>query len=155
MALEKTVLTEASTADILKDSYAIQAVSVEKIRLGSANCRRVSDESRCYFLKEFQSGFPKDNLIREAELAVFLSESGIPVARFIPTVSGEPFVSFRGHLICLEEYLDGITYGYGDFPKPCWVRRHGCWGKSTASFAITRYPRTWEKRGLPPARRRR
>lgn len=116
MALENSVLTPTIIKDLLKDHYGIVVVSVRKIRLGSANCYYVSDKSRLYFLKEFQSGFEAEDLIRESNLVDFLAERNIPVARFIKTVSGKPFFVYGGHLICLEEFIDGRTYNYDDLP---------------------------------------
>ena len=88
------------------------------MKLGTANCYRVFDGNKDFFLKEFQSGFSENDLIREAKLVNFLSKNGIPVARFILTNSHQPFIVNQGRLICLEEYINGNTYGYDNFPKP-------------------------------------
>lgn len=116
MALEKSVLTKNSIIDLLETHYGLQIRSVEKTQPGTANCYRVFDGVQGYFLKEFQSDFSKEALNREAKLVSFLSETDIPVARFLLTVDGKPFFTYQNHLICLEEYIDGKTYGYNDFP---------------------------------------
>jgi len=116
MALEKSVLTYTIIKDLLKDHYGIIVVSAKKIKLGSANCYCVSDKSRRYFLKEFQSGFKAEDLIRESNLVDFLAKRNIPVARFIKTVSDSAFFVYGEHLICLEEFIEGRTYNYDDLP---------------------------------------
>lgn len=92
-------------------------VTVQKIALGSANCYRIFDNNNIYFLKEFQSGFSKEDLIREANLVNYLNQNSIQTVPFKSTVSGEVFFDYENHLICLQKYIDGITYSYDNFPK--------------------------------------
>lgn len=117
MALEKSVLTHETISMLLQTHYAINIVEVHRLKLGSANCYRVYDGQQYYFLKEFQSGFEQNDLICEYQLVNYLSENNFPVARFILTVTGEPFFTYQNHLICLEEYIEGTMFGYSDFPK--------------------------------------
>ena len=117
MAFESSALHRATNADLLNAHYGLSVTAVQKMKLGTANCYRVCSGEKRYFLKEFQSRFQEVDLLREAKLANYLAEHGIPTARFILTDHGEPFLTVRGHLVCLEEYIDGIPYGYNDFPE--------------------------------------
>ena len=116
MALERTVLTDEIAAQILYRYYGISFVSMQKLKLGTANCFRVYDGKQYYFMKEFQGSFPKSSVIREAKLVYHLSSAGIPVARFYKTTENEFATDHRGHVICLEEYIDGQTFSYDDLP---------------------------------------
>ena len=117
MALEKSVLSEEITARLLSRHYGITLCAMQKLELGSANCFRIYDGDRYYFLKEFQSSFSEDKIIQEAKLLDYLSAAGIPTVKFYKTVDGEFAIKFRDHIICLEEYIDGQTYGYDDLPQ--------------------------------------
>lgn len=117
MALEHSVLNEQIIIELLKENWGQSVLKAEKMPLGSANCYRVIGNSECYFLKEFQSSFKPEDLIREAELTNYLVERGIPTTRFIPTISGEMYVKYQGHCICLEEYIEGTQFNYSNFPK--------------------------------------
>ena len=68
-------------------------------------------------MKEFQSNFESADLLQEAKLVNYLTAHDIPTARFIETIDGRLFFEYANHLICLEEYIDGTTYGYYNFPK--------------------------------------
>ena len=116
MALEQSVLTADIIRTLLGEYYGLQMRSAERLPLGSANCYRVQTESGTVFLKEFQSGFSRENLLREAELVCHLKENGIPTAQFLHTQDGEPCLTYEGHLICLQEYVEGETSGYESFP---------------------------------------
>lgn len=89
MALERSVLNEQIIIELLKEHWNISVVRAEKMPLGSANCYCVSSEKEQYFLKEFQSDFQADDLVREANLTSYLLEHGIPTARSIATISGK------------------------------------------------------------------
>ena len=65
MALEKTVLSAQSICELLKEQYDIVVTDIERLPLGSANCYRISDGGKNYFLKELQSKFSEDKIIEE------------------------------------------------------------------------------------------
>lgn len=117
MALEHSVLNEQKIIELLKEYWNISVVKAEKLPLGSANCYCVSSKTERYFLKEFQSNFKPEDLQRETDLANYLVKHGIPTARFIPTMSSKMYIECQGHCICLEEYIEGQSFGYYDFPK--------------------------------------
>lgn len=117
MALERSLLGEREIISLCREHYGLRISSAERLALGTANCYRVSDGSGYYFLKEFQSGFGAEALMREAALTDFLAGAGIPTARFIRASDGHPYVRISGRFVCLEEYIDGISYGYDDFPS--------------------------------------
>lgn len=117
MALEKSMLTEQTAAELLETHYGVRMRHMRRMALGTANCYCVSDGSRQYFLKEFQSGFSGEVVSREAALNETLAQRGIPVARFYHTRDGTAYLMRRGHAVCLEEYIEGETYGYNGFPE--------------------------------------
>ena len=117
MALEHSVFSEEELISFVGTHYGLEPVAVQKLPLGSANCFRLSDGTASYFLKEFQSGVSEEDVCAEAALLARLCERGIPVAPFIPTKEGAWVVSHRSHAVCLQEYVEGTTYGYDDFPS--------------------------------------
>jgi len=116
MSLEKSILTESIISDLLSTHYGISLVSVNKLKLGTANCFQVYDGNRYYFLKEFQSDISEDEVVREAKLLDYLSAAEFPVTRFYKTVHNEFVIKYQNHILCLEEYIEGHTYGYNDLP---------------------------------------
>jgi len=116
MSLERTRLTPASISELLRRHYGIEVAQVEKLPLGTANCFRVSDGVHDYFLKEFQSDFQEEEVTREALLLQFLAKKDFPVAAFYPTADGGFTVTHCGHVLCLQSYVHGTSYGYDDLP---------------------------------------
>ncbi|MBQ8393538.1 MAG: phosphotransferase [Clostridia bacterium] len=116
MALEKSVLTDTVISDLLMKHYGIHFASALKLELGTANCYRVFDGKKYYFLKELQSSFSENDIIREAKLLEFLSLSDIPTTCFYKTIQNEYVIKHENHLICLEEYIEGQAYNYDNLP---------------------------------------
>lgn len=116
MSLEKSILTESIISDLLSNHYRISPVSVNKLKLGTANCFRIYDGNKYYFLKEFQSDIWEDEVVREAKLLEYLSSAEFPVTRFYKTNNNEFVIKYQDYIICLEEYIEGHTYGYNDLP---------------------------------------
>lgn len=116
MALEHSVFSEEELISFVNTHYGLESAAVQKLPLGSANCFRLFDGGSSYFLKEFQSGVSEEDVCAEADLLARLRERGIPIAPFIPTKEGAWVVSHRSHAVCLQEYVEGTTYGYDDFP---------------------------------------
>lgn len=117
MSLEKSVLSNNSIQELMKQNYGIVVTYVEKMRLGSANCYKLFDGNRYYFLKELQSSFSPESIKREADMINYLSAKGIPVARFYKTKDERDSFIYEGHTICLEEFVSGESYGYNDLPE--------------------------------------
>lgn len=116
MSLEKSVLTEPIISNLLSTHYGIFPLSVNKLKLGTANCFQVYDGNKYYFLKEFQSDILEEEVVREAKLLEYLSDAEFPVTRFYKTIHNEFVIKYQNHIICLEEYIEGHTYGYNDLP---------------------------------------
>lgn len=116
MALERSVLTCDGIAALLQAEYGRRVCAVRRLALGSANCYAVDTEVGRYFLKEFQSFFGEEELVREVRLVNFLAAKQFPVARFLLTKGGAPFCKVEGHMVAVEEFIEGKGYGYDDFP---------------------------------------
>lgn len=116
MALESPVLSDSSIRQLLKDHYCLNVDRIQKMPLGTANCYRIFAEGNSYFLKEFQSGFSKDDLDLEAKLVNFLTSHHFPTAQILLTKEQNTSLTYQEHLLCLQEYIEGTTYGNNQLP---------------------------------------
>ena len=116
MALEKSVLSENQIRDIV-EQYGLTMQSVRKLPFGSANCFAVRCSEGMFFLKEFQSEFTRAEVEREAAVTEYLRGKDFPVARFLKTVDGRTCIEAEGHILSVQEYIEGETY-LNDLPHP-------------------------------------
>lgn len=141
MALEKSCLTDSDIHSAMRANYGLTVEALEKMPLGSANCFRVTAGGKRFFLKEFQSGYARESIEREAHITQFLSENGIPAARIYPTIPGGCVFEHSGHIVCLEEYIDGTAYGYDDLPEHLLNKVAAMLGKIHAAMMPLDLPR--------------
>ncbi|MBE6559863.1 MAG: hypothetical protein E7662_01955 [Ruminococcaceae bacterium] len=110
MAQEKSVLSKENIGVLLKEEYAVSAVDVKKIPLGTANCYKISTAGASLFLKEFPGRFTREQIEREAHLTSYLADNGFPTTQILQTVSGLFCVEQEGHCIYVQQWIDGKTY---------------------------------------------
>lgn len=116
MALEKTTLNHIRIAHGLKQHYGLCVQETKRLSMGSANCYRVKCSEQTVFVKELQSDVDSDAIVREAALTDYLREHEFPAVRFLKTLQGDAFFLHEGHVVCVQEYIEGTTCGYDDFP---------------------------------------
>ena len=117
MSLEKSVLDIDTMRDILSKEYGLHLIDSRSLALGSANCYKVHCEEGDFFFKEYQSDFTKETVDREAGIVEYLSSKDYPVAVFVKTVNGQNCITYEGHVISIQEYIEGQTY-LNDLPHP-------------------------------------
>ena len=110
MSLEKSVLDIDKMRDILSREYGLHLIESKSLALGSANCYKVHCKEGDFFFKEYQSDFSKETVAREAGIVEYLSSKDYPVAVFIKTVNDQNCIVYEGHVISIQEYIEGQTY---------------------------------------------
>ena len=116
MPLERSQFTQDGLIAHIRAHYGLHVTAIQPLPLGSANCFRLSDGTRDYFLKEFQNGITPQAVKAEAMLLQVLAARGIPVVSILPTLDGSYVTEQNGHAVCLQDFVEGETYGYDDFP---------------------------------------
>ena len=92
----------------LTTRYGIRGVqSVTPLTGGSANCHRIQTSDCAFVLKEFQAKYTAADVAHEPVLNAFLEERGFPVARIVPTNSGEAVWQLRGRAFHLQGFVEG------------------------------------------------
>lgn len=110
MAIEKSVFDKKTMQTVLLDKYGLHLKEMIHLSLGTANCYKVCCDEDDFFLKEYQSKFKIEKIQKEANLVKYLAERDFPVARFIMTKEDESCFLYEGHVIGLQEYLEGKSY---------------------------------------------
>ncbi|WP_022763407.1 phosphotransferase [Butyrivibrio sp. AD3002] len=110
MAIEKSVFNQGKMQMFLLQEYGLHLTESQHLSMGTANCYKVSCKEGNYFFKEYQKEYTLQTVERETELVDYLYSKGFPVARFIKTISGNSCTLFKGHVISLQEYLEGKSY---------------------------------------------
>ena len=110
MLIEKSVFDKDNMQTFLLHEYDLHLIESRHLPFGSANCYKVICREGTYFLKEYQKEYTIKDVKRETELTKYLFSKGFPVAKFISTISGNGCTLYEGHVISMQEYLEGISY---------------------------------------------
>lgn len=110
MSLEKSVLDIDKVRGILDRDYGLHLIECKSLALGSANCYKVHCEEGDFFLKEYQSDFTTEKVDREAGIVEYLKSKDFSTAGFIKTVVGQNWIMHEGHVISIQEYIEGQSY---------------------------------------------
>jgi len=116
MSLEKSILDINKINSILSSEYELHLIDCRKLALGSANCFKIKCKEGDFFLKEYQSDFTTEMVDTEAGIVEYLKSRDFPVAGFVKTVNGHNCSFYEGHVINVQNYLEGQTY-LDDFPR--------------------------------------
>ncbi len=117
MSLEKSVLDTDKMRAMLSDEYGLHLIKSTSLSFGSANCYKVHCKEGDFFFKEYQSNFTTEMVDMEAGIVGYLSSRDFPVAGFIKTIHGSNCISYEGHVISVQDYIEGQTY-LNDLPHP-------------------------------------
>ncbi len=105
--IEKTVFTKEEIINLLKTSYNIEVLQVEKLNRGSANLYSINKNE--YILKEFQSKYTKDEIDKEIAIINHLRKDKIPVPEYIQTLDGNYSILYKNRVIIMQKYIEGYT----------------------------------------------
>jgi len=110
MAEEKSVLTEETIRQLLREQYAVSVQSARRLPIGTANCYRAETDRGPIFCKELPARFTDEGAEREAALLEHLRGCGFPTAAILRTKSGAASAYYGGHVILVQEWIEGKTY---------------------------------------------
>ncbi len=128
MALEKSILTMDSMSTLFLSDYGLHLIEYQPMNLGSANCFCVRCEEGEYFCKEFQSKITLEAVEKEAAVVSYLRSRDFPTAGFIQTKDGRSCLLHEGHVICVQEFVDGKTH-LNDLPHSILTKEAACLGR--------------------------
>ena len=106
--IEETVFIDfQEIKEVVKSKYGLEITNVAKIERGSANIYSLNNDK--YILKEFQSKYKKEEIIKEIEVIKHLEKNDIKVPHYVKLINGDYCFVHKEKYIILQEYIDGYT----------------------------------------------
>lgn len=104
--IEETVFVDLEELKkVVKNNYDIDITKVKKVERGSANIYSLNNNK--YILKEFQSKYKREEIMKEIKVINHLENSGIKVPHYIKLINGDYYFIHNEKYIILQEYIDG------------------------------------------------
>ncbi len=106
--LEKTMFkSDEEIKEYLHKVYNLDINDVVKINRGSANIYFLNKST--YVLKEFQSKYNVDKIIKEIEVINHLKKKGISVPNYVKTSSCDYYTIYKDIIIIIQDFIEGYT----------------------------------------------
>lgn len=105
--IEETVFNNLEEIkEFILDKYGMISNNIIKLDRGSANIYKIDNT---YILKEFQSKYSKEDIIKEIKIINHLRKDNISVPEYIKTINNEFYTLYKEKVIIIERYIDGYT----------------------------------------------
>ena len=105
--LEKSVFDNKTIKSVVKDKYNIDVISIKKIKIGSANIYSINDDE--YILKEFQSKYKEEDIIKEIKVINHLKKDNIPVPEYVKTKDKKYYFIYNDRVVIMQRFIKGNT----------------------------------------------
>ena len=105
--VEKSKFTKQSIISKVKKQYGIDIKDIEIITGGSANIYKISSEKETYILKEFQSGYSKELVLKEVRVINHLKSKNLNVPEYIKCLNGEYSFNYKEREVIMQKYIEG------------------------------------------------
>lgn len=115
--IEDSLLTKEQIINLMHDEYGLDIDEVEKIDRGSANLYLLNKDE--YILKEFQSKYTPEEILKEIKIIDHLKKDNIPVPEYMATKDGNKYITFMGKVVIVQRYIKGyiIKQNQGNYEQ--------------------------------------
>ena len=105
--IEKTVFTNSVLTKVIKDIYDIDIYEITKLNRGSANVFSLNNNK--YILKEFQSKYTPQDILKEITIINHLKKELIPAPEYIKTKDKNYYFVYKNKVIIMQKFIEGYT----------------------------------------------
>lgn len=108
--IEKTLFTKEVICDEVKKHYGIEIKQIQVVNGGSANIYKLlSTEDKQYILKEFQSKYSYQTILKEIHVIDFLKGKGLPVPEYVSCLDGKQYFEYGDKVVIIQNFIEGET----------------------------------------------
>lgn len=135
--LESSVFDNKTIKSVIKDIYNIDVTNIKKIKVGSANLYSLNNDE--YILKEFQSKYKEEDIIKEIKVINHLKNDNIPVPEYIKTKDKKYSFVYKDRVIIMQKFIKGDTLKLNTGTKSQIIESASYLGKIVLSLKTLRY----------------
>ena len=106
--IEETTFSKKELFKEVLDKYSIKIEECEVITNGSANIYKLLSKDNQYILKEFQTQYGENDVLKEINAIQFLTQnSDLPLPRYVKTNNNEFYFNHKGRVVIMQYFIDG------------------------------------------------
>lgn len=109
--IEESSFTEEKLKEEILKRYGIEINKIEIINKGTANIYKVFSNSSTYIIKEFQSKYSKDDVLREINAIEYLKhKSDVPLPEYIKCKNGKFYFLYNQKVVIMQQFITGKVF---------------------------------------------
>jgi Ser/Thr protein kinase RdoA (MazF antagonist) len=109
--IEESSFTEEKLKKEVLERYGIEINKIKIINKGTANIYKVFSNDNIYVIKEFQSKYSKDDVLREINAIEYLRQkSDIPLPEYIKCKNGELYFLHKQKVSIIQKFIEGKVF---------------------------------------------
>lgn len=109
--IEKTTFSKKELQTELNKKYGINVEKIEKINKGTANIFKIISNNEKFIVKEFQSKYSKENVLKEISAIEYLRKnSQVPLPIYLKNNNNELYFVHKGKMIVVQKFVEGQVF---------------------------------------------
>ncbi len=105
---EETTFSDNEIRIEMNKRYGVDVKTVEKINKGTANIYKIVSHNQKLILKEFQSKYSKENVLKEINAIEYLREnSKVPLPIYLKNNNDEFYFMHKGKVVIVQKFIEG------------------------------------------------
>lgn len=109
--IEETTFSNTQIKSELYKRYDLKVNNIEIINNGTANIYKIMSNNEKFILKEFQSKYSQDDVLKEINAIEYLKEnSKIPLPIYLKNNNNEFYFKHKGRVVVIQNYIDGKAF---------------------------------------------
>lgn len=109
--IEQTTFSNAEIQNELYKRYRIKVNNIEIVNKGTANIYKIISDKENFILKEFQSKYLQDDVLKEINAIEYLKENTkIPLPTYLKNNNNEFYFEHKGRIVVIQNFIDGKVF---------------------------------------------
>lgn len=109
--IEQTTFSNMEIQNELYKRYGLKVNNIEIVNKGSANIYKIISDDGEFILKEFQSKYSQDDVLKEINAIEYLKEnSRVPLPTYLRNNNNEFYFEHKGRIVIIQNFIDGKVF---------------------------------------------
>ncbi len=109
--IEQTTFSNIEIQNELRKRYGLKVNNIEIVNKGTANIYKIISDKGNFILKEFQSKYLQNDVLKEINAIEYLKENTkIPLPTYLKTNNNEFYFKHKGRIVVIQNFIDGKVF---------------------------------------------
>lgn len=109
--IEETTFSNMDIQNELYKRYGLKVNNIEIVNKGTANIYKIISDNENFILKEFQSKYSQNDVLKEINAIEYLKEnSKVPLPIYLKNNNNEFYFEHKGRTVVIQNFIDGKVF---------------------------------------------